>query len=54
LDKRIDPLVRHDGKEGTMSEPRHSGGWHLEGSGAEEDLRVIENPYYSPEVQGPY
>jgi homoserine O-acetyltransferase/O-succinyltransferase len=54
LDKRIDPLVRHDGKEGTMSEPRQSGGWHPEDSSAEEGLRVIENPYYSPEMQGPY
>jgi homoserine O-acetyltransferase len=37
-----------------MSEPRQSGGWQSEGSSAEEGLRVIENPYYSPEMQGPY
>jgi homoserine O-acetyltransferase len=39
-----------------MSEPRQSEGWQLEESGAEagEGLRVIENPYYSPEMQGPY
>ena len=39
-----------------MSEPRQSKGWQLEESGAEarQGLRVIENPYYSPEMQGPY
>jgi hypothetical protein len=40
----------------TMSEPRQSEGWQLEESGAEarQGLGVIENPYYSPEMQGPY
>src|SRR5215212_11122185 len=39
-----------------MSEPRQSGGWHPEDSSAAsgEGKRVIENPYYSPEMQGPY
>lgn len=39
-----------------MREPRQSGGWQPEDSSAEsgEGLRVIENPYYSPEIQGPY
>ena len=39
-----------------MSEPRQFGGWQPEDSIAEsgEGLRVIENPYYSPEMQGPY
>jgi homoserine O-acetyltransferase/O-succinyltransferase len=39
-----------------MSESRRSGGWRPEDSSAEagEGLRVIDNPYYSPKMQGPY